>query len=137
MEMTTEIDHARLLRPFLARRYRSRYESVDPGSARRIELYNKLCHRYEEVLDWRYARMAPATGLNEELRRLGVIRCYCLCASDEFDGREVLLDEAMEALSGRGLPVLLVCRPGALGYFEPEYEGGQGLRYTIHLPDVK
>ena len=59
-EAAAELDHAGLLRPFLASRFRSRYETVLPGSSRRAELLNKLCHRYDELLDWRYARPADS-----------------------------------------------------------------------------
>ena len=134
-EAVAELDHAGLLRPFLAGRFRSRYDTVRPGSSRRTELLNKLCHRYGEVLDWRYARSAD--GSERELRGLGAAgRCYCLCCPDEFDGREVPLGEALAALTGRGLPVLLVCRPGVLAYFEPEYESGAAHRYTLQPPSA-
>lgn len=36
-----ELNHAGLLRPFLAARFRSRYGNIRPGSARRDELLNK------------------------------------------------------------------------------------------------
>jgi hypothetical protein len=135
-EPVAELDHAGLLRPFLASRFRSRYDAIRPGSSRRAELLNKLCHRYDEVLDWRYAR--PAAGSERELRGLGAAaRCYCLCVPDELDGREVPLREALARLSGRGLPVLLVCRPGLLAYFEPEYESGPGQRYTLQRPSAE
>jgi hypothetical protein len=132
-----ELDHASLIRPFLASRWRSRYDSVRPGSRRRAELFDKLCHRYAVVLDWRYAR--PAGGAPEkELRRLGAAAtCYCLCGPDELDGREAPLAEALAALSGRGLPVLLVCRPGVLAYFEPEHESGAGQRFILQRPDAE
>jgi hypothetical protein len=135
-EAAAELDHAGLLRPFLASRFRSRYDAVRPGSPRRAELLSKLCHRHAELLDWRYAR--PAVGSEHELRGLGAaVRCYCLCGPDEFDGREVPLGEALAALSGRGPPVLLVCRPGVLAYFEPEYESGAGQRFTIQRPEAE
>jgi hypothetical protein len=131
-----ELDHAALLGPFLVTRWRSRYDSVRPGSRRRAELFNKLCHEYAEVLDWRYARPAGAAP-EKELRQLGAEpRCYCLCGPDELDGREVPLGEALAALSGRGLPVLLVCRPGVLAYFEPEHEGGAGKRFILQRPEA-
>lgn len=132
-----ELDHAGLIRPFLAGRWRSRYDSLRPGSARRSELLNKLGHRFDEVLDWRYARPSAGSALEKELRRLGAeARCYCLCATAAgLDGREVPLAEALAALSGRGLPVLLVCRPGTLAYFEPEYESGAGQRYILQRPE--
>jgi hypothetical protein len=131
-----ELDHAGLLRPFLASRFRSRYDAVLPGSPRRTELLSKVCHRYDELLDWRYAR--PTVGSERELRGLGAAdRCYCLCGPDEFDGREVPLGEALAALSGRCLPFLLVCRPGVLAYFEPEYESGAGRRYILQRPSAE
>jgi hypothetical protein len=135
--VTSELDHSRLLRPFLARRFRSRYADIPPGSARRAELLDKLCHRYAEVLDWRHARPTPAAALEGELRALGAgRRCYCYCAPPEFDGREVPLAEALAALCGYGLPVLLVCHPGSLAYFEPEYESGAGKRFIICRPST-
>jgi hypothetical protein len=131
-------DHAGLLRPFLARRFRSRYADVTPGSRHRSELLNKLAHRYAELLDWRYAGPAtplPPAALAGELRGLGsAARCYCLCAPSEWDGGEVPLAEALAALSGSGLPVLLVCRPGSLAYFEPEHEAGAGQRFLLRRP---
>lgn len=131
-----ELDHAGLLRPFLASRWRSRYDNIRPDSRRRTELINKLAHGYAEVLDWRYARPAAATALEAELSGLGAAaRCYCLCCPPELDGHEIPLGEALAALSGRGLPVLLVCRPGLLAYFEPEHEGGAGRRYILQRPD--
>ena len=64
-----ELDHAGLLRPFLARRFRTRYDAVRPGSARRAELLGKLCHLYAEVLDWRYAREAVGADVTVKARR--------------------------------------------------------------------
>lgn len=131
-ENAEEPDHAGLLRPFLASRFRGRYDNVRPESDRRTELFNKLCHRFTEVLDWRYARQVASP--EEELRSLGApSRCYCLCAPKEMDGRMVPLTEAL-TLVGSGLPLLLVCRPGSLAYFEPEYERGPGQRYILQLP---
>ena|SRR5947209_2276194 len=133
-----ELDHATLLRPFLAGWWRSRYDTVRPGSRRRAELLNKLCHLYAEVLDWRYARPAAGATTAKELRRLGAAAtCYCLCGPDELDGQEVPLGEALAALSGRGLPVLLVCRPGVLAYFEPEHVAGAGQRFILQRPEVE
>jgi hypothetical protein len=133
-----ELDHAGLIRPFLASRWRSRYDSVRPGSARRSELFNKLCHQYAEVLDWGYARPAGSAEPEKDLRRLGAAAaCYCLCGPDELDGSEVPLAEALAALSGRGLPVLLVCRPGVLAYFEPEHAGGASKRFILQRPDAE
>jgi hypothetical protein len=100
-----------------------------------VELLHKLCHRYDEVLDWRYARPAGGAALEKELRGLGAAaRCYCLCVPEECDGRELPLGEALAALYGSGTPVLLVCRPRSLAYFEPEYERGPARHYLLVRP---
>jgi hypothetical protein len=125
-------DHAGLLRPFLTSRFRSRYSNIEPGSKRRSELYNKLCHRYHLVLDWRYAEPIPESNLERELRKLGAaLNCYCFCASEELDGHGIPLGVALSELIGHGLPVLLVCSPGRLAYFQPEYVEGASQRYIL------
>ncbi|MGH7169619.1 MAG: hypothetical protein ACRELF_09725 [Gemmataceae bacterium] len=129
---SVEVDHAALIRPFLINRWRSRYDSIAPRSRRRAELYGKLCHGYEQVLDWRNARPTAAISLVSELRQSGATdTCYCFCAPPELDGRVLPLIEAIAVLYGHGLPVLLVCKPGSLGYFEPEYVSGAGLRFVL------
>ena len=46
-------------------------------------------------------------------------------------GQSYRFADALAALCGHGLPVLPVCRPGSLAYFEPEYEFGAGKRFGI------
>ena len=131
------LDHAGLLGPFLAARFRSRYHDIPPGSGRRTELLHKLAHRYDEILAWKYADPTVGVALEGELRGLGAAdQCYCLCVPQELDGREVPLGKALAALYGNGLPVLLVCRPGLLAYFEPEYESGAAKKYILRRPSA-
>jgi hypothetical protein len=136
--MDAEVDHAGLLRPFLNREMRARFTDLDPGTKQRTRLFNRLCHDWETTLDWRTAQPIPATEQTVEsivplLRKLGAGKtCYALCASDEWDGLQAPLVEALRGLVGNGLPVLLVCVPGSLAYFEPEYVSGAGRRYCLH-----
>jgi hypothetical protein len=126
--MTGE-EHAARLRPFLT----ERFEDLSLGSKNRTRLLNRLCHRYEDVLNWKLARPNPdhtPEAIGKRLAALGATStCYVLCMPDEWDGREVPLTDALTALVGNGLPALLVC--GSVAYFEPEYESGPAKRFLL------
>ena len=134
------MDHAALIRPFLSRGARARFTDIDPGTSKRARLLNRLCHDYESTLEWRIAQPIPAAEQTAEsiasrLRKLGAERtCYVLCASEQRDGAQAPLVEVLRELVGNGLPVLLVCVPDALAYFEPEYERGAGQRFLLQRP---
>jgi hypothetical protein len=49
----------------------------------------------------------------------------------ELDGQQVRLAEALEKVVGFGLPSIVICLPGILGYFEAEQENGQPPRYML------
>ena len=138
--MDATVDHAGLIRPFLSRDARPRFTDIDPGSKKRTKLRNRLCHEYESTLDWRMAQLiAPAEQTTELiaplLRKHGAGKtCYVLCCSEQWDGLQVSLADALCALVGNGLPVLLICVPGSLAYFEPEYAGGAGQRFILQRP---
>ena len=135
--MRAGVDHAALIRPFLSSEARPRFTDIDPGTKKRTKLLNGLCHDYESTLDWRIAQPIPAAEQTAELmapllRKLGAGRtCYVLCCSEEWDGLQVPLADALRALIGNGLPVLLICVPDLLAYFEPEYDGGAGQRFSL------
>jgi hypothetical protein len=132
-----EAEHLAGIQRFLSRDSRARFEEFPVGSRLRSRLLNRLCHGYESILDWRIAQPIASAEQSPEavwelLRARGAGRtCYALCTKSEWDGREVPLDEALRALMGNGLPVLLSCVPGMLGYFEPEYEAGAGRRFVL------
>jgi hypothetical protein len=135
--MDAKIDHAALIRPFLSRSARARFTDLDPGTKNRARLLHHLCHDYESTLDWRIARPIPTAEQTVELiipllRKLGAGRtCSVFCCSKEWDGLQVPLAEALGKLVGNGLPVLLVCVPDSLAYFEPEYNFGAGQRFIL------
>jgi hypothetical protein len=137
LRMGPPVDHAALIRPFLSREARARFDEIDPGAPKRTRLLNRLCHDYESTLDWRTVQPIPAAEQTAELiapflRKLGAGRtCYVLCSSAEWDGLQVPLADALRELVGNGLPVLLICVPDSLAYFEPEYNGGAGRRFVL------
>jgi hypothetical protein len=130
------MDHAALIRPFLSRAARARFDNIDPGSKKRSKLLHRLCHEYESILDWRLAQpIAPtdqtAAAIAALLREMGSGgSCYVLCISKEWDGQQVSLRAALDALVGEGRPVLLVISE-SLAYFEPEYVRGAGQRFVL------
>src|SRR5438876_12419607 len=116
--MDASVDHAGLIRHFLSRDARAKFADIDPGSKKRTRLLNRLCHDYESTLDWRMAQhIAPAEQTPELIAPLLKTQgagktCYVLCCSKEWDGLQVSLADALGALVGNGLPVLLICVPG-------------------------
>jgi hypothetical protein len=64
------------------------------------------------------------------LRKLGApLECHVISVSDDLDGRDMPLVEALETSIGRGQGKLISCVGGALGYFEGE---GPDERYICH-----
>lgn len=135
--MIAELDHAALIRPFLNRDVRARYANVSPGKKQRKKLLARISHQYELTLNWRLAEAIPSTEQTSEL--IGALlqkngageTCYVLCAPEESDGIQMPLADALATLVGSGGPVLLVCIPEVLAYFEPEYERGAGRRFIL------
>ena len=137
LPMDPAVGHSGLIRPFLSRQARARFDEIEPGTSRRTRLLNRLCHDFESTLDWRTAKPIATTDQTPELiapllRKLGAGNaCYVLCCSEEWDGKHLPLLDALRALVGNGLPVLLVCIPSSLAYFEPEYVAGAGQRFVL------
>ncbi|KAB8141177.1 hypothetical protein F8S13_20465 [Chloroflexia bacterium SDU3-3] len=54
----------------------------------------------------------------------------------ELDGRELPLAHALERVVGYGLPSVVICIAGRLGYFEAEQEHGPPPRYWLERPQI-
>ncbi len=64
-------------------------------------------------------RLAP--GLLQLLKSKGAPDlCHALSESDELDGKELFLAEALNFIVGREIGTFLSCIPGKLAYFEDE-----------------
>ena len=86
------------------------------------------CHlaHCEDDLDPRFVHRIPDDGQKKEQilalpreRDAGTM-CYALSESDDLDGRELPLVEALDAVVGWGLATFLSIDPGRLAYFEGE-----------------
>jgi hypothetical protein len=89
------------------RRLLDHFADLDPRSCRRI----------------RTSEQNPADTLRL-LRSLGAGRiAYVMSSVTDLDGGEMLLDEALNAVVGRGCGTVLSCLSGTLAYFESEERG--------------
>jgi hypothetical protein len=77
-------------------------------------------------LDSRFARLIPPSthtllDLARLLRSRGApATCVLLAEDAALDGTELPLDDALEAVVGRGMGAFISCLPGRLAYFEGE-----------------
>ncbi len=123
--MSKQEEHERqLVSSFIVPARQSRYLELLPNPKRRKDITRTFCHF--KHLDMRYAEEVPsrhrlAPGLFEHLKSKGAPDlCYALSESDELDGKETSLADALEFIIGRGIGTFLSCVPGKLAYFEDE-----------------
>jgi hypothetical protein len=117
------------------RRERSRIELF--SVSKRGAFINRLSHTYRNLLDERYLESIPPHGIDAD--RISMLlkqhqapkSCYVLSSIDEIDGMEMPLSEAVQRVVGYGLPSILLCIPGKLGYFEAEQGYGPPHRYLL------
>ena len=70
-----------------------------------------------------------ASKVEELLRRNGAPDlCWLVSERSDWDGRQMVLTDALEAVLGAGFGTVISCIPGRLGFFEGERPGD---RYII------
>jgi hypothetical protein len=117
------------------RRERAHFELLSPK--KRAAFLNRLCHTYQDILDTRYLKSIPAPNSDYRaiLRHLthkhAPATCYVISTLAELDGQRVRLADALEKVVGFGLPSIVICLPGTLGYFEAEQEVGPPPQYVL------
>jgi hypothetical protein len=117
------------------RRGRAQLELLSPK--RRAAFIGRLAHRYADALDMRFCTPVPppnsdSRAIHALLARKGApATCYAISSAGGLDGRWLPLAEALRAAVGAGLPSILICREGRLGYFEAEQEQGPPPRFLI------
>lgn len=117
------------------RRERAQFELLSPK--KRVAFLNRLCHTYQDTLDTRYLKSIPTPNSDYRaiLRHLtdkhAPETCYVISTLANLDGQRVRLTDALEKVVGFGLPSIIICLPGRLGYFEAEQEVGAPPRYML------
>lgn len=110
-------DHERGFLAFLAEPTKRRMETLlELGEKRRRDVRALLHHSVR--LDPRFSQHltgsdAFSTPVEAMLRKRGALStCYVLAATDELDGREMALREALDAIIGMGSGAFVSCIPG-------------------------
>lgn len=113
---------------FLTGNSRHRLQTLfELGPKRRQDVRELLDHAID--LDPRYCRHltgseSRAGAVERLLRSLGAPEtCFVISADEDLDGREMLLADAVGAVSGGYSGTFISCIPGKLGYFEYEDRG--------------
>ena len=124
-------EHERLLPLLLAPQRRPRYHALleQGDTPARDKFLFALAHSLD--LDPRFATKVPPRGhdaerawIEERLRAAGAPRqCYVIASDATLDGRDLSLDEALDALHGQSNPGVISCIPGQLAYYEAENSG--------------
>ena len=122
--MTTKAHDIATIEAFVVRERRERYLTLLSSQRGRAKLRQVLPHF--QHLDCQYAQLVSASDHSPScvaalLRREGApATCYLLSEDSELDGCVMNLDEALEAVVGRGMGTFVSCVPGELAYFEGE-----------------
>jgi len=122
------IDHATaLFSTFILPNRQDRYTNLLKSAKGRAKLRSSLAHFQD--LDPRHARrIVPSNLANEaiaeQLRKRGAPKeCYIVSETAELDGQTLPLEDALDAVVGRGMGTFISCVPGKLAYFEGEEPG--------------
>jgi hypothetical protein len=135
--MTTprEYHEELLIRAFFLPQRQAFYLELLSNPQRRPDLLKELAHFKHLDLQWAQAlplccnRPIPVVKL---LQSKGAPpRCWAISESEELDGKEVDLLEALNDVLGCGIGTFLSCLPGQLAYFEDEDS-----RYLLERPST-
>ena len=118
-----------MVEAFIVPTKRERYRSLLANPKRRKKILDGLNHLTD--LDPRYRTPVPSTtDIAGRLRKLGAPdRCHLVSNVSELDGREMKLEEAVEAAEFGYQGTLVGCIPGELAYYYGE--GGEE-RVILH-----
>jgi len=125
-QSTREQHEQELIRAFFLPQRQSRYLELLARPHRRIDVLRELSHF--KHLDPRWTtevpkRLRTALQIADFLQSKGASNlCWAISEDEQFDGKEMVLSEAIEFIFGYGIGTFLSCVPGRLAYFEDEDE---------------
>jgi hypothetical protein len=114
------------IRSFVSRQKRARYLEFVANSRTRTKFTHVLAHFRD--IDTRYKRPIPPSRQNpREIERILKLKgafgfCHAITENPDLDGKDISLEEALEAIVGRGMGAILSCIPGRLAFMETEDE---------------
>ncbi len=120
------------VKAFIIREKQPRYLELLASPKRRSRFLDRLSH----ALDFNPVfaiHVAPSAQTAEIIA--GLLRqkgapdtCSVISTQEEWDGREMALTDALDAIGGGNVGTVLCCVPGRLAYYEAE---GLGERYVL------
>ena len=118
---------------FVVPRKRNRMRAFVSSRRNRRKFVAELYH-FNSFLDSRYVHEAPTDAeLLEVLRRKGAPEtCHLISVDRELDGRDMALEEALEAVEAAE-GTIVDCIPGRLAYYRGEDPGG---RWILSRPST-
>jgi hypothetical protein len=125
------------IQSFVARERRERAQFELLSRKKRGAFLSRLCHTYDSILDMRYLKPIPMPNsdheniLNYLKHKHAPETCYVISTIKDIDGQYIPLTDALKRAVGFGLPSILICIPGKLGYFEAEQGISSPPRYYL------
>jgi len=115
-----------LVAAFIRRNKRDRYREL-VSDARRRHKFTALLPHFNDF-DPQYRLLIPSSKLSvnniarELSRRHSPKMVYAISEDPHLDQKDILLDDALDRIVGRGLGTILSCLPGRLAFVETEDE---------------
>lgn len=124
-----------VVRNFFVKNYQERVIFELNSNKKRRNVFSRLCHNYDKLLDNRYMEERSESNYLDIFRILksyGASKsCYVLSYNSLIDGKYMELDKALHIAVGYGMPSLIVCESNQLAYFEAEQIQGAPPRYIL------
>jgi hypothetical protein len=128
---------ARFIQAFVRRERRERAQVELRSPKKRSAFFHRLSHVYTTVLDVRYLHPIPPPNsdyraiLTDLRRKQAPETSYVLSSISALDGTFIPLADALARVVGFGMPSIVICIPGMLGYFEAEQSYGPPPRFFL------
>lgn len=124
------MDHEQaFVETFIVKPKRTRYLEKLASDKHRRKFLSRLHHNLDYVSELA-TQIPPGEQtvdlIQAKLRSLGAPdECHVITAGADLDGRQLLLQEALNCFVGMGDGVVLSCIPGRLAYYESEEPNGR------------
>jgi hypothetical protein len=138
MEATLQAEHEQAtIKAFIARGRQERFSTFLSTPKNRKKFTKELAHfrwfdpRFTTAVPWKVdpnvklweRHIQGVENLCQLLRSKGAGRtCWAISEDTDLDGKELVLESALEKIMGMGMGTILSCIPGKLAYFEGEDE---------------
>ncbi|MFA6545428.1 MAG: hypothetical protein WCS99_13500 [Limisphaerales bacterium] len=113
------------MRAFILPEKQDRWLALLAKPKRRSDITHSLAHSRDIDERWAIPIQSAdqtAAGVSKLLATKRAPKlCYVISESGEMDGREMNLEEAIDAVLGMGLGAIVSCIPGRLAYYESEF----------------